>query len=128
MQLLLDTHTLLWWLLGDTRLSRAARAAIADQRNAVYVSAASSWEIATKHRIGRLPDAAPLLGNISEHIAGQGFVAMDISVQHGEQAGALPGAHRDPFDRMLAAQAQAARLTVVSNDRVFDAYGVARLW
>lgn len=128
MQLLLDSHTLLWWLLGDTRLSRVARAAIADQRNAVYVSAASSWEIATKHRIGRLPDAAPLLGNISEHIAGQGFVAMDISVQHGEQAGALPGAHRDPFDRMLAAQAQAARLTVVSNDRVFDAYGVARLW
>ena len=128
MQLLLDTHTLLWWLLGDTRLSRAARAAITDERNGVYVSAASSWEVATKHRVGRLPDAVALLGSIAEHIAGQGFVALDITVQHGERAGALPGPHRYPFDRMLAAQAQSARLTLVSNDRIFDAYGVARLW
>ena len=128
MQLLLDTQTFLWWLLGDIRLSRAARTAITDGRNGVFVSAASSWEIATKHRIGRLPDAAPLLGKIAEHIAGQGFAALDVTVQHGERAGALPGPHRDPFDRMLAAQAQSARLTLVSNDRVFDAYGVARFW
>lgn len=128
MQLLLDTHTLLWWLLGHRRLSRAARLAIADVGNRVYVSAASSWEIATKHRIGRLPDAAPLLGKIAEHIAGQGFGALDVTVQHGERAGGLPGPHRDPFDRMLVAQAQSERLAVVSNDAVFDAFGVARVW
>jgi PIN domain nuclease of toxin-antitoxin system len=126
--LLLDTHTLLWWMAGDTRLSRRARAAIADDGNAIHISAVSAWEIATKHRLGRLPEVGPLLTGLAEQIAGQGFSALDITLDHGHRAGSLPGPHRDPFDRMLAAQAQSEKLTLVSNDEVFDAFGVTRLW
>jgi PIN domain nuclease of toxin-antitoxin system len=126
--LLLDTHTLLWWLAGDARVSRRARSAISDEDNVVHVSAASAWEISTKHRLGRLPHVGPLLTELPEHIAGQGFATLDITVDHGVRAGSLAGAHRDPFDRMLAAQAQAERLTLVSNDEVFESLGVARLW
>lgn len=128
MNLLLDTHALLWWLAGDARLSRKARAAIADEDNVIHVSAASAWEIATKHRLGRLPQIGPLLTELPEHIAGQGFSSLDITVDHGLRAGNLAGPHRDPFDRMLAAQAQAERLTLVSNDVAFDAFGVTRVW
>lgn len=128
MNLLLDTHALLWWLAGDARLSRKARAAIAGEDNLVHVSAASAWEISTKHRLGRLPQIGPLLTELPEHVAGQGFSSLDITVDHGLRAGTLAGAHRDPFDRMLAAQAQAERLTLVSSDEVFDAFGVARIW
>jgi PIN domain nuclease of toxin-antitoxin system len=128
MNLLLDTHALLWWLAGDTRLSRRARAAIVDESNTIHVSAASAWEIATKHRLGRLPQIGPLVTDLPEHIAAQGFSSLDITVDHGLRAGNLGGAHRDPFDRMLAAQAQAERLTLVSNDLVFDAFGATRVW
>ena len=128
MNLLLDTHTLLWWLAGDSRLSRRARSAIADEDNVIHVSAASAWEISTKHRLGRLPQVGPLLTELPEHIAGQGFSTLDITVDHGVRAGSLGGAHRDPFDRMLAAQAQAERLTLVSNDEVFETFGVTRFW
>ncbi|MEX2154602.1 MAG: type II toxin-antitoxin system VapC family toxin [Gemmatimonadaceae bacterium] len=128
MNLLLDTHTLVWWLGGDTRLSRRARTAIADENNAVHVSAASAWEIAIKYRLGRLPEAEVLISDFSEHITGQGFDTLDITVDHGLRAGILAGPHRDPFDRMLAAQAQSERLTLVSNDQVFDAFGVSRVW
>lgn len=128
MNLLLDTHALLWWLAGDARLSRRARAAIADEGNVIHVSSASAWEIATKHRLGRLPEIGSLIADLVGHVAGQGFTTLDITVEHGLRAGSLAGPHRDPFDRMLAAQAQAERLTLVSNDAMFDAFGVARLW
>ncbi len=127
MQLLLDTHALLWWLAGDTQISPAARAAIGDSDNAVFVSAASAWEIATKHRLGKL-DAGALTGQMSSVFAAQNFATLDITVDHGQRAGALPGTHKDPFDRMLIAQAQAENLTLVSNEPVFDAYGITRLW
>ncbi len=128
MRLLLDTHALLWWLAGDRRLSRRARSAIADEENPVFVSAASAWEVSTKHRMGRLPDAGPLAANFAGEIAQQGFVAVDITVDHAQRAGALPGHHRDPFDRMLIAQAQAEDFDLVSNEALFDAYGVRRIW
>ena len=127
MQLLLDTHALLWWLAGDTRLSPPARAAIGDDENAVFVSAASAWEISTKHRLGKL-DAAALAGQLGKILITQGFVALDITFDHAERAGALPGLPKDPFDRMLIAQAQAANLTLVSNEDLFDGYGLTRLW
>lgn len=128
MHLLLDTHTLLWWLAGDARLSRKARAAIADEDNAIHVSGASAWEVSTKHRLGRLPEVGPLVTAFAREVAAQGFIALDITLEHGQRAGGLAGAHRDPFDRMLVAQAQAERLTLVSNEKLFDDYGVDRLW
>lgn len=128
MRLLLDTHALLWWLAGDARrLSRRARAAIADEGNVVHVSAASAWEISTKQRLGKL-DAGVLVGRFTGTIADQAFVPLPISLDHAERAGSLPGTHRDPFDRMLIAQAQAENLVLVSNETVFDAFGIQRRW
>ena len=128
MRLLLDTHALLWWLDGDRRLSRKARAAIGDEDNALFVSAASAWEIATKARLGKLPGAVAVAEDVVGSVSAQGFSSLDITVLHAQRAGRLPGAHRDPFDRLLIAQAQLEDLMLVSNDAVFDAYGVARLW
>ncbi len=128
MQLLLDTHALIWWLAGDESLSLPARAAIADDSNTVFVSAASVWEITTEHRLGKLPGMAAIAADLEGAIAGQGFTGLPISLRHGQLAGALPGPHRDPFDRMLIAQAILDRLVLVSNESPFDAYGVGRLW
>lgn len=128
MQLLLDTHALLWWLAGDAKqLSRRARAAIGNEDNTIYVSAASAWEISTRQRLGKL-DAGILSGRMSKVIARQAFMILDITMDHAERAGGLPGTHKDPFDRMLIAQAQAENLALVSNESVFDAYAVTRIW
>ena len=127
-RLLLDTHTFLWWLAGDPALSPAAQAAIADLANSVHISAISAWEISTKHRLGKLPGAAIVAADVEACILQQGFEALPVSVRHGRTAGALPGPHRDPFDRMLIAQAMIEDMTLVSNERPFDAYGVRRLW
>ena len=128
MRLLLDTHALLWWLDGNRSLSKKVRTAIADQDNAIFVSAASAWEITTKARLGKLPGAEAVAADVVGSVSSQGFSSLDITMRHAQRAGGLPGAHRDPFDRMLIAQAQLEDLTLVSNDAVFDAYGVSRLW
>ncbi len=128
MRLLLDTHALIWWLSDNKSLSKSAHEAVAEPSNLVYVSAASAWEIAAKHRIGKLPLAGRLDGVIGEVIAKERFRELPISFRHAELAGSLPGEHRNPFDRMLIAQALAENLTLVSNERLFDAFGVARLW
>jgi PIN domain nuclease of toxin-antitoxin system len=128
MRLLLDTHALLWWLAGDEALPDTAKRAIADERNAIFVSTASAWEIATKHRIGKLPDVAPIVSDLEAAIADQGFVALPIGVRHAQIAGTLPGPHRDPFDRMLIAQAMVDNLTLISNERAFDGYAASRMW
>jgi PIN domain nuclease of toxin-antitoxin system len=127
-RLLLDTHTLLWWLVADDQLSTAARSAIEDYDNPVYVSAASAWEVATKHRLGKLPEIGRLANDFASVVAQQGFLALDITLEQGQRAGALPGKHKDPFDRMLIAQSQVQNLVLVSNEIVFDYYGVSRLW
>ena len=128
MRLLLDTHALIWWLLGDPGLSRNARAGIADNDNAVFISAVSAWEISTKYRIGKLPAAAIFAADVAGAAESQGFDELPINLHHGQLAGSLPGPHRDPFDRMLAAQALLADLVLVSNETMFDRYGVRRLW
>lgn len=128
MRVLLDTHTLLWWLDGDRRLSRSARIHIADTTNVILVSAASAWEITTKHRIGKLPGAAEVAADVAGAVAEQGFVSLDITILHAQRAGRLTGTHRDPFDRMLAAQAQLEDLPLVTDDPVFDGLGVNRIW
>jgi PIN domain nuclease of toxin-antitoxin system len=127
-RLLLDTHAFLWWLDGDRRLSLKARRLIANDTNAVLVSAASAWEITTKSRLGKLPGAQDVAADVVGCIAGQGFVPLDITVLHAQRAGGLAGEHRDPFDRMLIAQAQLEDVAIVSDDRVFDDYDVRRIW
>jgi PIN domain nuclease of toxin-antitoxin system len=128
LRLLLDTHALLWWLAGDSSLSEPAREAIADESAEVFVSAASAWEMATKHRTGRLPGIDTVMRDLAGAISGQGFLPLPITLRHGQTAGGLPGPHRDPFDRLLMAQAMLEDLWLVSNEMPFDAYGVRRLW
>lgn len=128
MRVLLDTHTLLWWAINDPRLSRGARSALASLNSEVYVSAASAWEIATKVRLGKLPGAEVFAAEFSDTIERLGFRELAISVAHGQRAGLLPGAHRDPFDRMLIAQAQAENMAIVSNERLFDTWRIRRIW
>ncbi len=128
MRVLLDTHAFLWWLVDSARLSRVAYNAIADEGNDILVSAASAWEITIKHRLGRLPEGAAAALDVTASIASQGFEELSISVADAERAGRLPGPHRDPFDRMLIAQAQGRSLVIVSVDSAFDSYGVERLW
>jgi PIN domain nuclease of toxin-antitoxin system len=117
--LLLDTHVLLWWLDG-TALPDAVEASIADAGTLVVVSAASVWEAAIKSALGKLvmPEA------LSEAVADEGFEPLAITFDHAERAGALPAHHRDPFDRMLVAQAQAEGLTLVTHDPAFEPYEV----
>jgi PIN domain nuclease of toxin-antitoxin system len=128
LRVLLDTHALLWWLSDDIALPRTARKVIAETRNTVLVSAASAWEIATKVRLGKLPAAASLVSDFCGQVEREGFDLLMISADHGIRGGLLPGPHKDPFDRMLIAQAQAENLPVITNERVFEAYGVRRLW
>jgi PIN domain nuclease of toxin-antitoxin system len=128
MRLLLDTHAFLWWLAGDGALSVAARKGIADEGNDVFVSAASAWEITTKHRLGKLPGVIAIVADLDAVIVDQSFIGLPISIRHAQVGGALPGPHRDPFDRMLIAQAMVDGLVLVSSEEIFDAYGVERLW
>lgn len=128
LRLLLDTHALIWWLAGDEALSRRAREAIADEVNEIAVSAASAMEIATKFRIGKLPGAALLAQSFGEIIAEQGFGELPISVHHAKLAGEMNIGHKDPFDRLLIAQAQVEDMVLVSNEALFDGFAVKRLW
>ena len=128
MRVLLDTHTLLWWVEDSPYLSANARRAIADESNEVVVSAASAWEITTKYRLGKLPEAEAVATNVAGCLTDEGFEALAISIVDAERAGRLPGYHRDPFDRMIIAQALRHDLAIVSIDTTFDRYGVNRLW
>ena len=126
--LLLDTHALLWWLLDSPELSNTARQAIAAPEQRVLVSAASAWELSTKLRLGKLPEAEDIVANLAAYLRKQRFEALAVGVDHALAAGRLPGPHRDPFDRMLMAQAQIERADVVTVDPVFRDYGVAVVW
>lgn len=128
LRLLLDTHAFFWWFSGSCRLSLPARQAIADDGNDVMVSAASAWEITTKHRIGKLPDAGALALDMTGAIAEQDFEELPITVEDAARAGSLPGPLRDPFDRVLIAQALSGNLVLISIEPFFDNYGVCRLW
>jgi len=127
-RLLLDSHALIWWLAGDEALSPTARAAVAEAPDAVLVSAASAWEIAIKHRIGKLPSVRFFVGRMETTLREQGFEALPVTLRHAERGGMLDPHHRDPFDRLLIAQALLEDLTLVSRDALFDRYGVQRLW
>ena len=123
MTLLLDTPVLLWWLFDDDRLTPAMRAAIADPRTSVAVSAASAWEMAIKAARGKLT----IPEDLAEEIARQGFEGLPVTVEDSLAAGALPRHHDDPFDRMLIAQAVRRRFVLVTADRRFADYDVLTL-
>lgn len=115
MRLLLDTHIVLWWDADDPRLSGVFRAAVASPENEIFVSAASAWEIGIKRATGKLQVGASVAHTIRRH----GFTALPITVEHAEWAGSLPLLHRDPFDRLLVAQAQLEGLVLVTvNDQI----------
>ncbi len=112
MRCLLDTHALLWWLFDDPKLSQQAHDTIARPENEILVSAASAWEISTKRRIGKLPEAGDIVGQFPTYLRKARFIALDVSVDDALVADSLPGPHRDPFDRMLIAQAKLHSLPI----------------
>lgn len=116
MKLLLDTHALLWWWTNDAQLSTAARDAIADGSNEILVSAASAWEIGTKFRLGKLPLAREAVTRYQELISADGFAHLPMTHFHALRAAAFASEHRDPFDRMIAAQAHCESATVITRD------------
>ncbi|MCJ9674110.1 MULTISPECIES: type II toxin-antitoxin system VapC family toxin [unclassified Neorhizobium] len=128
MRYLLDTHALLWWLNDHPDLSSAARELIIDEKNDIYVSVASAWEIATKHKKGKLPTAISVLPNFSEVVQENGFADLPITSAHMVRSVLLPGIHQDPFDRILAAQAIIEDMALISIDEKMAPLGVITRW
>jgi len=127
-RLLLDTHAFLWWVIDAPDLSRKARAAIADAGNECFLSVASCWEIAIKRSLGKLELPGPVDRFLAEQVAVNRFRLLEIDFRHVVRVADLPFLHRDPFDRLLVAQAIAEDLTLVSNEALFRRYGAKRLW
>jgi PIN domain nuclease of toxin-antitoxin system len=123
---LLDTQAFLWWIADHPKLSRRARSAIADEH--CFLSIASCWEMAIKISLGKLDVPQPLARFLQEQLEINGFAVLPVCLEHVAAVADLPFHHRDPFDRLLAAQALDEELPVVSSDRVFRAYGVKRVW
>jgi len=125
---LLDTHVLFWWLTEDERLSARARQVLANGPDAVHVSVATAWEIAIKVGLGKWPEARWLIDNFEHEMATEGFRLLSIEVSHVRVAGLMRAAHRDPFDRLLVAQAASEGLTFVTSDQALTDLGAACLW
>jgi PIN domain nuclease of toxin-antitoxin system len=125
---LLDSHALLWWLDDDRRLSRRARQTIADAETVIFVSVASVWEIAIKRALGKLTDPSGAIPRLPSILADRGMGTLAIEAVHAIDAAALPSLHRDPFDRMIVAQSRIEGFPVVTNDSAIRAYGVATIW
>jgi len=128
MRYLLDTHTLIWAAFEEERISVHVRELIGSPEHELMVSAASAWEITTKFRRGRIPHAQFLAEHFVESVTSSGYHLLAISVEHALLAGSMPGSHKDPFDRMLAAQAIHEDVPLLSNDAQLDAFGVRREW
>jgi len=128
MRALLDTHALVWWWTDDRRLPRAAREVIADSDNTVFVSAATAWEIATKYRLGKWQEVERLVADFEPLVLQSRFIGIPISMAHARLAGTLGGDHRDPFDRMLIAQARLESAALITGDAIFRRYRVPVVW
>lgn len=128
MKILLDSHALVWYLRGDKRLSRKARAIADDPESQVFISAVCAWEIAAKVNRGRWPEAAQIADSLQEITMAQAFTALPITIVHARVAGFLSVRHRDPFDRMLAAQSQIESMPLVTADPAFRAFGTSVIW
>jgi PIN domain nuclease of toxin-antitoxin system len=127
-RLLADTHALLWWLEDRPHLSAAARAALSNPANEIHVSVASAWEIATKSRKGKLDMQPADVARLGEILVAAGFQPLQLTLAHALRAGNYTQPHRDPFDRMLAAQCEIEGLTLVTRDPAFAAFGCPTLW
>jgi PIN domain nuclease of toxin-antitoxin system len=127
-KLLLDTHALIWWFADNPALIDPVAALIDDPANEIFVSAASAWEICTKVHIGKLPEGQSLSDDFSGFLVRNNFTALPITIEHGRLAGRLDGAHKAPFDRMLAAQALIEGVPLVTNDSAFAAFGAQVIW
>jgi len=125
---LTDTHTLIWWWDEDDRLSAAARDVLADRAHDVFASCVCAWEIANKVRIGKLPEMAPFVRDYDTLVNEDGFMHLDLRHDHALNAGLLEGEHRDPFDRLIAAQALEGDYTVITRDPEFASFGCKVLW
>ena len=128
MKLLLDTHAVVWWVDQDHLLGAAARAAITDPANELLLSAATIWEVAIKVGLGKLSLSMPYRQWMNQAMIDLGTTPLPITVEYADVQARLPFHHRDPFDRMLIAQAQVDALPVISGDATFDQYGISRLW
>ena len=128
MRVLLDTHALLWMLLEPAKLSRRVRTLLADTKTEVQVSSATAWEIATKHRLGKLDHAEDVVRGYAEHLRQALATELPISSAHALLAGSFKNAHKDPFDRLIAAQSVLEAITLVSSDAAFDDFPVTVLW
>ena len=128
MRLLLDTHSFVWFIEGSPRLSSRARELIEADAAEVYVSAATGWEIATKHRLGKLPNVESLVMDFEGEVRRAGMTGLAITLRHAAMAGSLTGDHRDPFDRILSAQSLCDNLIFISNDEILDRFGISRIW
>lgn len=128
MKALLDTHALLWWFTDDPKLSSIARELIGDDSNEILVSAASAWEIATKQRIGKLNSVPDATSRFSELVVMDGFIHLPINHLHSLRAGSYQCSHRDPFDRMLAAQSEIEAVALVTCDPAFAMFGNRTIW
>jgi PIN domain nuclease of toxin-antitoxin system len=127
MNVLLDTHALLWWFNEPEKMSDKAVSTVRSQNNAIYVSAASAWELSIKAKLGKLQTVEFVL-ELERHMDEENFLQQPITIEQSIRAGMLPLHHRDPFDRLLVAQAQAMNVALVSADSVLDQYGVRRIW
>ena len=128
MSILLDTHAFLWWVTADPRLSAAAKAAIDDPSRRRCVSSVTAFEIANKFRIGKLEMAGEIIESFDAVLGDAGFEKLAVASSHAILAGLIPSGHKDPFDRILAAQAKLENLAMLSIDPAFDTFGVQRLW
>lgn len=128
MRFLLDTHTLLWVSAAPEFLSKQVNELLSQSDHDFFVSAVTSFELATKHRLGKLPQAEKLLEAFEHGVECAGFRLLPISSLHGRTAGSFPQPHKDPFDRILAAQSLLEQMTLLSADPQLDAFGVVRLW
>ena len=127
MEVLLDTHALVWWFNDPTKLSKRASHVIANSDNTVLVSAVTAWELAIKVNLGKL-DALAFVIDLARHAEEEGFTELPIRIPQATRAGLLPLHHRDPFDRLLVAQAQALNIPILSADAILDRYDIKRIW
>jgi len=128
MRALVDTHAYFWWATDDGKLSKAARKAIADGDNEIFISAVLTWELATKARFGKWPEGRRVADAITDTMAENAFQPLPISLEHARLAGFLPMRHRDPFDRVLAAQSEIEGMPLITADPIFQTFGTQVLW